>query len=142
MQIWRGCLMFSLSVPMQYIFIGLQTPEVPKPLDPRMPMFYTNYAYGRLFWVVFIFLIISIVFSYYSSNLLASSNAKFPVLFESCFCQNGNLIDYLLVSKAFNHSFGRASKHALSQERVVWARKALALERGCHSDWNLLIDIP
>lgn len=47
--------MFSLSVPMQYIFIGLQTPEVPKPLDPRMPMFYTNYAYGRLFWVLFFF---------------------------------------------------------------------------------------
>lgn len=59
-------------------------------------------------------------------------NSRFSL--KAAVCQNGNLIDYLLVSKAFNHSFGRASKHALSQERVVWARKALALKRGCHSD--------
>lgn len=74
--------MFSLSVPIQCIFIGLQTPEVPKLLDPRTPVFYTNDVYGTFFFG-FLFLILSIVFSLYSSNLLASNNAKFPVLFES-----------------------------------------------------------
>lgn len=49
-------------------------------------------------------------------------------------CQNGNLIDYLLVSKAFGQNFGRTLKRTLSQEGVAWARKALALKRGCHSD--------
>lgn len=37
-QIWRGRLMFSLSVPLQCIFIGLQWPRMPKTLEPRMPV--------------------------------------------------------------------------------------------------------
>lgn len=133
MPIWRGCLMCSLSVPMQYIFIGLQTPEAPKLLDPRMPMFYTNYAYGRLFWGFF-FLLSLLVFPITAAIFWPAVMQNSRFFLKAAVCQNGNLIDYLLVSKAFNHSFGRALKHALSQERVVWARKALALKRGCHSD--------
>lgn len=125
--------MFSLSVPIQCIFIGLQTPEVPKPLDPRTPVFYTNDVYGTFFFV-FCFLF-SLLFFHFTAAIFWPAIMQNSQFFSKAdVCQNGNLIDYLLVSKAFNHSFGRASKHALSQERVVWARKALALKRGCHSD--------
>lgn len=92
MQIRRRYLIFSLSVPVQCIFIGLQAPHMPEPLDPRTSMFYTNDAYGRLFdceyflsyfGFVFVFSDFLYFFSLYSSNLLASNNAKFSVLFES-----------------------------------------------------------
>lgn len=115
----------SLQVCKLLRYQNCQTPE---------RLCFTQMTFMAHSFLVFCFLF-SLLFFHFTAAIFWPAIMQNSQFFSKAdVCQNGNLIDYLLVSKAFNHSFGRASKHALSQERVVWARKALALKRGCHSD--------
>lgn len=62
----------------------------------------------RILGLCLFFLIFSIFFRFTAAIFwpVIMQNSQFFLKAEVC--QNGNLIDYLLVSKAFNHNFGRA----------------------------------
>lgn len=89
--------MFCLSVPIQWIFTGLQTPryqthEIAEGpcFTPVMLMadwrgfFLFFLLFGGFFvWLVWFSFLVFFFFFLYSSSLLASNSAEFPVLFES-----------------------------------------------------------